>query len=149
MSVAALIVAAGRGARAASEHGGPKQYRPVGGMPIITRAIAAFAEHPGVDDIVVVIHPDDEPLYRAASQPFAQRLRPAVRGGARRQDSVHAGLEALAGAAPSSVLIHDAARPFVKPDLISRVIAGLDAHQAALPCLPGDRHFEVDRAMAA
>lgn len=136
MSVAALIVAAGRGARAASEHGCPKQYRPVGGVPIITRAIAAFAEHPGVDDIVVVIHPDDEPLYRAASQPFAQRLRQAVQGGARRQDSVHAGLEALAGAAPSSVLIHDAARPFVNPDLISRVIASLDAHQAALPCLP-------------
>ena len=65
MSVAALIVAAGRGARAASERGGPKQYRPVGGIPIITRAIAAFAEHPGVDDIVVVIHPNDEPLYRA------------------------------------------------------------------------------------
>ena len=136
MSVAALIVAAGRGARAASENGRPKQYRPVGGVPIITRAIAAFAEHPGVDDIVVVIHPDDETLYRAASQPFAQRLRQAVQGGARRQDSVRAGLEALAGAAPSSVLIHDAARPFVKPELISRVIAGLDAHQGALPCVP-------------
>jgi 2-C-methyl-D-erythritol 4-phosphate cytidylyltransferase/2-C-methyl-D-erythritol 2,4-cyclodiphosphate synthase len=114
----------------------PKQYRSVGGVPIIARAIAAFAEHPGVDDILVVIHADDEPLYRAASEPFARRLRKPVPGGARRQDSVRAGLEALAAAQPSSVLIHDAARPFVKPELISRVIAGLDVHQGALPCLP-------------
>jgi 2-C-methyl-D-erythritol 4-phosphate cytidylyltransferase/2-C-methyl-D-erythritol 2,4-cyclodiphosphate synthase len=135
VTVAALIVAAGRGARAAREPGRPKQYRPVGGVPIIARAIAAFAAHPGVDDILVVIHADDETLYRAASEPFAQRLRPPVQGGARRQDSVRAGLEALAAAPPASVLIHDAARPFVKPDLITRVIAGLDAHQGALPCL--------------
>ncbi len=74
--------------------------------------------------------------YEAASSPFAGRLRHAVRGGARRQDSVRAGLEALAREAPAAVLIHDAARPFVRPELISRVIDGLDAHQGALPCLP-------------
>jgi 2-C-methyl-D-erythritol 4-phosphate cytidylyltransferase / 2-C-methyl-D-erythritol 2,4-cyclodiphosphate synthase len=136
VTVAALIVAAGRGSRAAGEDHRPKQYCPVGGVPIIARAIAAFAEHPGVDDVLVVIHPDDETLYRVVSGTFAQRLRQPVFGGARRQDSVCAGLEALAGGAPSSVLIHDAARPFVKPDLIARVIAGLDAHQGALPCVP-------------
>ena len=135
MTVAALIVAAGRGSRAAGKDGRPKQYCPIGGVPIIARAIAAFAEHPRVDDIVVVIHADDETIYRAASAPFAPRLRKPVQGGVRRQDSVRAGLEALAEVPPSSVLIHDAARPFVKPDLISRVIAGLDAHQGALPCL--------------
>jgi 2-C-methyl-D-erythritol 4-phosphate cytidylyltransferase/2-C-methyl-D-erythritol 2,4-cyclodiphosphate synthase len=63
-------------------------------------------------------------------------LRKAVSGGARRQDSVRVGLEALAGEAPSSVLIHDAARPFVSAELISRVIDSLGAHQGALPCLP-------------
>jgi 2-C-methyl-D-erythritol 4-phosphate cytidylyltransferase / 2-C-methyl-D-erythritol 2,4-cyclodiphosphate synthase len=136
VTVAALIVAAGRGARAAHAPGLPKQYRPVGGVPILARAIAAFAEHPGVGDILVVIHADDELLYRAASEPFTRRLRKPVSGGARRQDSVRAGLEALAAVPPSCVLIHDAARPFVKPDLISRVIAGLEAHQGALPCLP-------------
>jgi 2-C-methyl-D-erythritol 4-phosphate cytidylyltransferase/2-C-methyl-D-erythritol 2,4-cyclodiphosphate synthase len=103
---------------------------------MLTRTIAPFAEHPDVADILVVIHPDDEALYEAASSPFAGRLRQAVRGGATRQDSARAGLEALAGQAPAAVLIHDAARPFVKPELISRIIAGLDAHQGALPCLP-------------
>jgi 2-C-methyl-D-erythritol 4-phosphate cytidylyltransferase/2-C-methyl-D-erythritol 2,4-cyclodiphosphate synthase len=135
VTVAALIVAAGRGLRAAGKDGRPKQYCPIGGVPIIARAIAAFAQHPRVDDILVVIHADDETIYRAASAPFAARLRKPVKGGARRQDSVRAGLEALADVPPSSVLIHDAARPFLKPDLISRVIAGLDAHQGALPCL--------------
>ncbi len=75
-------------------------------------------------------------LYAAASQPYAGRLRKAVPGGARRQDSVRAGLEALASDPPSSVLIHDAARPFVSAELISRVIGTLDARQGAVPCLP-------------
>ena len=136
MSVAALIVAAGRGARAAGETGPPKQYCRIGGMPMIARAIGAFAAHAHVDDILVVIHPHDAELYEEASRPFARRLRKAVTGGATRQDSVRAGLEALAGNAPASVLIHDAARPFVEAPLITRVIQSLDAYAGAVPCLP-------------
>jgi 2-C-methyl-D-erythritol 4-phosphate cytidylyltransferase / 2-C-methyl-D-erythritol 2,4-cyclodiphosphate synthase len=135
VSVAALIVAAGRGARA-SESGCPKQYRPIGGVPMITRAIGAFASHPNIDDVLVVIHPDDANLYAEASQPFSKRLRDAVTGGATRQDSVRAGLEALTSDAPGSVLIHDAARPFVDQSIVTRVITSLDAHDGALPCLP-------------
>jgi 2-C-methyl-D-erythritol 4-phosphate cytidylyltransferase/2-C-methyl-D-erythritol 2,4-cyclodiphosphate synthase len=105
-------------------------------MPMIARTIGVFAAHPCVDDILVVIHPDDKALYEAASRPYAGRLREAVLGGARRQDSVRAGLEALASDGPASVLIHDAARPFVTPELITRVIGSLDQHQGALPCLP-------------
>ena len=136
MSVAALIVAAGRGARAAGEGSRPKQYCPIGGVPMLSRSIGAFAAHPEVDDILVVIRPDDAGLYAAASQPYAGRLRRAVPGGARRQDSVRAGLEALASDPPSSVLIHDAARPFVSAELISRVIGTLDERQGAVPGLP-------------
>ena len=136
MSVAALIVAAGRGIRAGNEGRRPKQYCPIGGVPMIARTIAAFADHSRIDDILVVIHPDDEALYRVASEPFAGRLRKPAAGGARRQDSVCAGLEALVSAAPASVLIHDAARPFVSHDLIDRVIDTLDTHQGALPALP-------------
>lgn len=136
MSVAVLIVAAGRGARAASESGTPKQYCSIGRVPMLERTIGAFASHPRVDDILVVIHPDDRALYETASRPFAARLLPVVPGGARRQDSVRAGLEALAKEAPSSVLIHDAARPFVNAPLITRVIDSLETHEGALPCLP-------------
>jgi len=136
MSVATLIVAAGRGARAANDAGKPKQYCRIGGEAMLARTIGAFAARPGIDDVVVVIHPDDAALYAEASAPFADRLLPPVTGGARRQDSVLAGLEALAAHKTDRVLIHDAARPFVDADLIGRVIACLDSHAGALPCLP-------------
>jgi 2-C-methyl-D-erythritol 4-phosphate cytidylyltransferase/2-C-methyl-D-erythritol 2,4-cyclodiphosphate synthase len=137
MSVTALIVAAGRGVRAAGPKPMiPKQYLPVGGVPMLTRAIAAFAGHPKVDDVIVVIHPEDSGLYEAASDIFSSRLRSPVAGGAERQDSVRAGLEALAANPPDRVLIHDAARPFVDAGLIGRVINSLDSHAGALPCLP-------------
>jgi len=136
MRVAALIVAAGRGARAANDAGQPKQYCRIGGEAMLTRTIAAFVAHSGIEDVLVVVHPDDAALYAEASRPFSARLLPLVTGGARRQDSVRAGLEALAGHKPDRVLIHDAARPFVDADLVGRVIACLDSHAGALPCLP-------------
>lgn len=132
----ALIVAAGRGARAASESQQPKQYCQVGGRPMLTHTLSGFADHPGIDDILVVIHPDDVSLYREASAPFANRLLKEVIGGARRQDSVRSGLEALVEMSPDIVLIHDAARPFVDKGLITRVIDGLANRVCALPCLP-------------
>jgi 2-C-methyl-D-erythritol 4-phosphate cytidylyltransferase / 2-C-methyl-D-erythritol 2,4-cyclodiphosphate synthase len=137
MSVTALIVAAGRGVRA----GGhkpliPKQYSSIGGVPMLSRTIGAFASHRRVYDVIVVIHPDDAALYDTAIRGVAGRLRPPVPGGARRQDSVRAGLEALVSQAPDRVLIHDAARPFVDAGLIDRVIDGLDIHAGALPSLP-------------
>lgn len=134
--MAALIVAAGRGARAATDTLQPKQYCRIGSEPMLTHTLCAFAAHSGVDDILVVIHPDDRVLYEEAAGPFAGRLLAPVMGGARRQDSVRAGLEVLAERSPDRVLIHDAARPFVDGALISRVTASLEGHPGALPCLP-------------
>ena len=103
---------------------------------MLARTIGAFAYHPKVDEVIVVIHPEDTTLYERASQGFDDRLRPPVAGGPRRQDSVHAGLEALADRPPREVLIHDAARPFVDGGLIDRVVGSLGLHTAALPGLP-------------
>jgi 2-C-methyl-D-erythritol 4-phosphate cytidylyltransferase/2-C-methyl-D-erythritol 2,4-cyclodiphosphate synthase len=136
MSIAALIVAAGRGARAASDAGQPKQYCRIGGEAVLTRTIGAFAAHPGIGDVLVVIHPDDAGLYADATGAYTGRLLAPVAGGARRQDSVRAGLEGLEAHRPDAVLIHDAARPFVESGLIARVIATLESHAGALPCLP-------------
>jgi 2-C-methyl-D-erythritol 4-phosphate cytidylyltransferase/2-C-methyl-D-erythritol 2,4-cyclodiphosphate synthase len=137
MSVSALIVAAGRGVRVAGPKPLiPKQYLPIGGVPMLTRAIGAFAAHPSIDEIMVVIHPEDLALYESATKSLAHGLRPPVSGGAQRQDSVRSGLEAIAENPPERVLIHDAARPFVDAGLIGRVIASLDGHAGALPCLP-------------
>lgn len=138
MKTAAVIVAAGRGVRAGGGAEGalPKQYRSIGGEAVLTHTLRAFAGHDAVDVVLAVICDTDRALYDAASAGLGDKLRPAAIGGATRQESVRAGLEALAPAAPERVLIHDAARPFVGAGLISRVVQALDDHDAVLPALP-------------
>ncbi len=133
---AAVVVAAGKGLRIGGDL--PKQYRRVGGRAVLTRTLAALARHPGIDRIQPVIAPDAADFFRdclADLEPeLGQKLLAPVDGGATRQQSVRAGLEALAaGEAPNLVLVHDAARPFVATDLIDRAIAAGRAHGAAVP----------------
>ncbi|MBX3447107.1 MAG: bifunctional 2-C-methyl-D-erythritol 4-phosphate cytidylyltransferase/2-C-methyl-D-erythritol 2,4-cyclodiphosphate synthase [Parvibaculaceae bacterium] len=133
MKVAALIVAAGRGSRAGP--GAPKQYRLLAGEPVLRRTISAFSRHPSLSTVLAVIHPDDRTAYDAAALGL-EKLRPPVSGGATRQASVLAGLEALAaGDAPDLVLIHDGARPFVSARLISACIEALASHDGVLAAL--------------
>lgn len=127
-----LIVAAGSGVRAGA--GLPKQYRVLGGRSVLDHAVRAFAGHPAVGRIRIVINPADRALYDAATAGLD--LPAPVAGGATRQESVRAGLEALAADAPDLVLIHDAARPFVTPAMIDRVIAALETAPGATPALP-------------
>jgi 2-C-methyl-D-erythritol 4-phosphate cytidylyltransferase len=68
--VAAVIVAAGRGHRAGREM--PKQYRHIGGEPVIRAVLAAFAGHPRIDAVQPVIHADDEAQFRAATAGLAR-----------------------------------------------------------------------------
>jgi 2-C-methyl-D-erythritol 4-phosphate cytidylyltransferase/2-C-methyl-D-erythritol 2,4-cyclodiphosphate synthase len=131
--VAAVIVAAGRGTRAGAA-GLPKQYLPVGGETMLRRTLARFAGAPDINLVQTVIHADDGDLYRAAADGFA--LLPPVSGGATRQASVLAGLEALAAHTPDVVLVHDAARPFVSADLIARAVCAAQDTGAAIPGLP-------------
>src|SRR5579872_3200437 len=128
---AAILVAAGRGLRAGT--GGPKQYRAIGGQPVIYRAMAPFSFHPQVSVVQPVVNPDDAAAFNDAVRGL--RHAPPVKGGATRQASVHAGLEALATEKPDIVLIHDAARPFVSEGLISRAIHAASATGAAIPAI--------------
>jgi 2-C-methyl-D-erythritol 4-phosphate cytidylyltransferase/2-C-methyl-D-erythritol 2,4-cyclodiphosphate synthase len=133
VTAAALIVAAGRGARAGRGDLPPKQYATLAGNPVLTRTIAAFDACPTIQTIAVVIHPDDISLFAACtSGRFSNRLIAPVIGGPTRQDSVRLGLEALTESAPDHVLIHDAARPFVTPDIIGRVLGALATHDGAI-----------------
>jgi 2-C-methyl-D-erythritol 4-phosphate cytidylyltransferase/2-C-methyl-D-erythritol 2,4-cyclodiphosphate synthase len=129
--VAALVVAAGRGLRAGGAE--PKQFRPFGGQTPLQMTLRAFAEHPEVNLVQPVIHRDDE--MRFAQEAAGLTVLPAAIGGATRQDSVLAGLDALASRAPEIVLIHDAARPFASVSLISRSIAAASQFGAAIPAL--------------
>src|ERR1700722_16082759 len=98
--VAAVVVAAGRGLRAGGEI--PKQYRNLGGVPVIRKSLAMFVDHAEVKLVQPVIHRDDAELCASAAAGM-QLLAPAF-GGATRQESVHAGLEALLPHQPSIVL---------------------------------------------
>ncbi len=129
--VAAIVVAAGRGLRAGGDL--PKQYRHILGEPVIRPSLATFAAHSGVSAVQPVIHPDDAALYQDAVAGLD--LMPPVQGGATRQASVRAGLEALAGRPPEVVLVHDAARPFASPALIARAIAAARKSGAAIPVI--------------
>src|ERR1700730_990165 len=129
---AAILVAAGRGLRAGA--GGPKQYRTIGGQTVIYRAMQAFSRHPDVFAVQPVVNPDDAAVFNEAVSGL--RHAPPTNGGATRQASVHAGLEALASANPDIVLIHDAARPFVPAALISRAIGAAGRTGAAVPAIP-------------
>jgi 2-C-methyl-D-erythritol 4-phosphate cytidylyltransferase/2-C-methyl-D-erythritol 2,4-cyclodiphosphate synthase len=127
--VAAVVVAAGRGLRAGGNI--PKQYRKVLGEPVIRPSLAALAGHGAISAVQPVIHPEDADLFREASDGLD--LLPAVPGGASRQASVRAGLEALEAHGPEFVLVHDAARPFVSAALIARAISAARASGAAIP----------------
>jgi 2-C-methyl-D-erythritol 4-phosphate cytidylyltransferase/2-C-methyl-D-erythritol 2,4-cyclodiphosphate synthase len=131
-SVFALVVAAGRGSRFGGAQ--PKQYLSLDGISLLRHAVAAFARHPRVADVLVAIRPEDRELFDCAVAGLG--VMAPVAGGPTRQDSVRLGLEALASCRPDRVLIHDGARPFPDPGLIDRVIAGLDEAPAAIPCLP-------------
>ena len=130
MRIDALILAAGSGTR----FGGalPKQFLPLAGVPILQRSVAAFAAHPRIRRVVLV--GDAAAIQRHCPNVGAQLV---VAGGATRQASARAGLEALAEDAPDAVLIHDAARPLVPARVIDSVCNALaEGAEAVIPALP-------------
>ncbi len=131
---AALIVAGGSGTRAGP---GPlaKQYRLVGGRPVLARTIDVFLRHPSISSIQVVIGADDKEEY-VCFAPQHERLKPPVFGADTRQGSVRAGLTAYSENPPEKILIHDGVRPFVSAELITRVANALDDYEAVVPTLP-------------
>src|SRR2546423_1225339 len=130
--VAAVVVAAGRGTRTGLDY--PKQYKMMNGSPMVRESLRVFTAHPEVDLVLPVIHPDDTARFATAADGL--NVAKPVPGAATRQGSVRAGLEALSAEAPAIVLVHDAARPFASPALLSRAIAAATKSGAAVPGLP-------------
>lgn len=128
MSVTALIVAAGKGERLGG--GPPKQYRMLGGQPVLRRAVDALASHPAIAAVRVVIGPGQNQLAESALGGIdVGRL---IEGGAERADSVRAGLAHIES---DAVLVHDAARPFCPPEVVDRLLAPLEFFDGAAPVL--------------
>ena len=134
-SVAALIVAAGSGTR----FGGrlPKVYVPLCGVPMLAHSLRAYDRVARVEHIVVVAAPEHlDTALAICTEAGISTPWHVVAGGDRRQDSVRAGLQALADASPDFVCIHDAARPLVTVDIIDASIDAALHHGAAIACVP-------------
>jgi len=131
MRVVAIVAAGGRGARLGAEV--PKQLLSIGGESILRRSVRLFAEIDRIGEIVVVLPPD---LAAAVPPDLDLPGKPlsVVAGGARRQDSVRLGFEAIRDRA-DIVVIHDAARPFASPGLVMRTIDAAVESGAALAAL--------------
>src|ERR1700722_1720548 len=127
MRIAALLVGAGSGTRFGAET--PKQFLSLGGRPVLRHAAETLVEH------VEMLQPvgDKAPIEAALE---GLRHLPPVPGGATRQQSVHAGLEALGADAPDVVLVHDAARPLIPPGTIPALLAALEHAPGAIPAIP-------------
>ncbi|HEU4919683.1 MAG TPA: 2-C-methyl-D-erythritol 4-phosphate cytidylyltransferase [Candidatus Limnocylindrales bacterium] len=130
----AIVVAAGSSVRMGRTD---KMFASIGGRPMLAWTVAAFGQLPVIDRLVVVTAAERVEELRAA--PWLPERAIVVAGGERRQESVAAGVAALAerGAGDDRVaLVHDGARPAVRPDLVQRVIEAADEHGAAIPVLP-------------
>lgn len=139
--IAAIVLAGGRGTRSGGDL--PKQYRELDGEPVIAPSLRLFLGHPQISVVQPVIHPDDRERYASVTRGLD--LPAPVMGGDTRQDSVLAGLNALARITPDFVLVHDSARPFATAALVDRAIAAVKATGAAIPALPvTDTVKEVD-----
>ncbi|MDH4121593.1 MAG: 2-C-methyl-D-erythritol 4-phosphate cytidylyltransferase [Deltaproteobacteria bacterium] len=132
-----ILPSAGRGTRMGGETN--KVLMPLEGVAVVVRAAAVFQAHPAVRFIWLVARPEDSQGLAAAFGGWLggnlkwSKIQPPVPGGAQRQDSVAAGLRAMAGNPPEGVLIHDGARPFLSAQLVDRVIEGLAKHPAVVP----------------
>jgi 2-C-methyl-D-erythritol 4-phosphate cytidylyltransferase len=135
MSVAALVLAAGRGERLGHAH--PKGFVAVAGRPLLLHALEALCAPAAISRVVPVIPESAFDRYRALARELADlvKLAPPVAGGPLRQDSVRAGLAAL-GSEVELVAVHDAARPLVAPDDVERVVEAARRHGAAILAAP-------------
>lgn len=134
MRADAIVVAAGNGTR----FGAPKQFALLGSIPMYQHSLKTFAAHPLIRQIVLVVNADDLSRIEKEICPLfhGKKIEIAL-GGATRQDSVANGMQKLEElGASDSVLVHDAARPFVRSELITNVIEAIEKHGAALAAIP-------------
>lgn len=137
-TIGIVVVAAGRGERAGASIEGPKQYRRIGGKPVIWHTLKHFLDWPRSGPVTVVIHPDDRDLLQTAvaDLPGSDRLI-VTTGGSTRQASVLNGLHSLKDRGVEHVMIQDGVRPFVDLALLERILAALEAGRpAVLPATP-------------
>ncbi len=131
--VGVVVVAAGRSRRVGGAT--PKQFREIGGVPVLLRALRPFLAHPAVGRVVAVLPAETVASPPAWLAPFVGERLHLVAGGDERVDSVRNGLDALGDAWPITA-VHDGARPFVDPGVFDQLIALARQGRAAIAAIP-------------
>lgn len=130
----ALIPAAGAGSRMHADRA--KQMLELAGVPLLVHTLQRFEACDSIQQIVLVLQPDlTAEVLGLISRHGLRKIARVVAGGAERQDSVYRGLQVLNPESVGVVVVHDAVRPFVRPDEISTVVERASANGAALMAL--------------
>ena len=129
---ALILVAAGRGERAGGDI--PKQYHQIAGKPLLQWTLETLINMAFFDEIRLVVAKNDE-FIDSLLKGMNIKLQ-LCEGGATRTLSVRSGLKSLENSDIDHVFIHDAARPFVTPALLTELSGALKTHSAAVPSLP-------------
>lgn len=132
-----ILVAAGSGSRLPSAT--PKQFLSILGKPLLVHTVDRFRRSGVIDRLVVVLPREGFESWKRDLEPhWTERAPELVPGGASRQDSVAAGLGAIAGTAEPEdlVVVHDGARPGVPPSLIVEVVKSAERDGAAIAAVP-------------
>ena len=142
----AVILAGGTGSRMGSSV--PKQFMPLAGRTVIEYSIETFCNHPVIDEVAVVVHPD----WRGRMEEIVERLKVSriIDGGSERyMSSLNAIMAYIDEPDDTNLLLHDAARPFVTAEIIDRVVAALGNHEAVGVAVPStDTVWEVHPDMS-
>jgi 2-C-methyl-D-erythritol 4-phosphate cytidylyltransferase len=131
----AIIAAAGVGARMHADR--VKQMIELGGVPVLVHTLKRFEQCDAVDQVILVLQPDlTTEVLGLISRHKLKKIQRVVAGGAERQDSIYRGLQVIKEETAGVVAIHDAVRPFVRPEEIRAVIERAHSKGAALMALP-------------
>ena len=149
----ALIPCAGTGARAGSAE--PKQYRHIAGLPMVVHTLRAFHAVERINQGLIVVAPDDQVMLGLIQEFEIAKFQVAAVGGAQRSDTVLAGLNFLLSHGAQSddwVLVHDAARPGITPDLINKLITAVNTERVggllAIPLADTLKQADLDSVIA-
>lgn len=140
---AAVIVAAGSATRMG---GVDKIFAPIAKLPVICRTLAAFNNHPAIDEIVVVTRPDVMERMSRVCVAY-EKVHIVVSGGASRTESVQKGLAAVSEGT-QLVAVHDGARPLVPAEVITKAVAKAAKFGAAAPAIPVKDTIKVSESGA-
>ncbi len=133
--VAAIVLAAGRGARLGGNI--PKQFLKLGGIPLLVHSLQIFQFTQVVTEVILVVPEDDCDHCRKTILPSfgIDKVTQVVAGGARRQDSVCNGIKAVAPGV-DVIVVHDAARPFVTTEMVNQAVEMAQFHGASVVAVP-------------